>query len=173
MKKLVIAISLVITSSVNVFSQKTDFDKFGFNNKVVNYILKGDYQKVIELTKNEYYTSTVVMDTNWQYGVFFNKNQNPLSDKEFIGYLSRIRDIVNSADLESAMKDPNGVMIEATNWSMIDDHLRGTPRENEMKTFAQRSYIFTKGKYTIYFILAFENYKLDAISFDFRVNNLE
>jgi hypothetical protein len=171
MKKLVLAISLVIASSVNVFSQKTDFDKFGLNNKVVNYILKGEYQKVINITKTSYFRLNTIRDTN-SNGGFFDK-QNPISDQDLIGYLSRIRDIVNTSNIESAIQNPNGITIEVNNWSMTEDYFRGTPRENEMKTYATRTYILTKGNYTIYFILAFQNSKLDGLGIHFRMNAVD
>jgi len=166
MKNLVLAISLVIVSSVNVFSQKTDFDKFGLNNKVINYILKGEYQKVINITK----TSTI-RDTN-SNGGFFDK-QNPISDQDFIGYLSRIRDMINVSNIESAIQNPNGVIIEVKNWSSNEEFFRGTPRENEMKTYATRTYVLTKGNYTVYFILGFQNSKLDGFGIHFRMNKID
>ena len=170
MKKLVLAISLVIASSVNVFSQKTDFDKFGLNNKVVNYIFKGDYQKVIDITKTSYFRLLTIRDTNWNGG-FFNK-QNPISDQDLIGYLSRIRDIVNTSNIESAIQNPNGITIEVTNWSTNEEFFRGTPRENEMKTYATRTYKITKDNYTAYFILSFINSKLDGFGIHFTMNTI-
>jgi hypothetical protein len=171
MKKLVLAISLVIASSVNVFSQKTDFKKFGLNNEVINYILKGDYQKVINITKSPNFETITLRDTNWNGG-FFNK-QNPISDRDLIGYLSRIRDMINVSNIESAIQNPNGVIIEVNNWSTNEEFFRGTPRENEMKTYATRTYILTKGNYTIYFILAFQNSKLNGFGIHFRMNKID
>ena len=168
MKKLVVSIALVVVSSLNVFSQKDDFKKFGLNNEVINYILKGDYQKVINITKSSNFETITLRDTNWNGG-FFNK-QNPISDQDLIGYLSRIRDIINTSNIESAIQKPNGITIEVNNWSMSEDYFRGTPRENEMKTYATRTYILTKGNYTIYFILTFQNSKLDGLGIHYRMN---
>jgi len=172
MNKLVLTSVLVIASAVNVFSQKTDFDKFGLNNKVINYILKGDYQKVIDITKTSYFRSISMKDTNWVYGGFFDK-QHPISDQDLIGYLSRIREIINASNFDYVMQNPNGITIEVTNWSMIDEHLKGTPRENEMTTYANRTYILKRDNYTIYFILAFQNSKLDGFGFDFRIDKID
>jgi len=172
MKKLAICIALAVLSSLNVFSQKTGFDKFGLNDKVVNYILKGDYQKVINITKSPNFETITLCDTNWKLGAFFDK-QNPISDRDLIGYLSRIRDMINVSNIESAIQNPNGVIIEVNNWSTNEEFFRGTPRENEMKTYATRTYILTKGNYTIYFILAFQNSKLDGLGIHYRMNKID
>ena len=172
MKKLVVSIALVVVSSLNVFSQKDDFKKFGLNNEVINYILKGDYQKVINITKSPNFETITLCDTSWKLGSFFNKT-NPISDHDLIGYLSRIRDIVNASNIESAIQNPNGVTIEVNNWSTNEEFFRGTPRENEMKTYATRTYILTKGDYTIYFILAFQNSKLNGLGIHYRMNKID
>ena len=172
MKKLAVCFALAVLSSLNVFSQKTDFDKFGLNDKVVNYILKGDYQKVINITKSPNFETITLCDTNWKLGAFFNK-QNPISDQDLIGYLSRIRVIVNTSNIESAIQNPNGFIIKVNNWSMSQDYLRGTPRENEMKTFATRTYLLSRGDYAIYFILAFQNSKLDGLGIHYRMNKID
>jgi hypothetical protein len=170
MKKLAVSIVLGVLSSLNVFSQKTDFDKFGLNNKVINYILKGDYQKVIDITKTSYFEFTIQDTIN--NARFFNE-QTPISDQDLIGYLSRIRDIIKISNIESAIQNPNGITIEVSNWSMTQDYLRGTPRENEMKTFATRTYVLTRSNYTIYFILAFQNSKFDGLGIDYRMNKID
>ena len=111
-------------------------------------------------------------DTNWKLGAFFNE-QTPISDQDLIGYLSRIRDIIKISNIESAIQNPNGVIIEVNNWSMSQDYLRGTPRENEMKTFATRTYLLSRGDYAIYFILAFQNSKLDGLGIHYRMNKID
>ena len=166
MKKLVLAISLVIASSVNVFSQKNDFKKFGVNNKIMNYILKGDYQKVINITKTSYFRSIAMKDTNWVNGGFFDK-QHPISEQDLIGYLSRIRDMVNASNIESAIQNPNGVTIEVTNWSANEEYFRGTPREDEMSPLVIKTYKFTKDNYTTYFIVTFEKSELYGLGIHF------
>lgn len=166
MKKLVVSIALVVVSSLNVFSQKTDFDKFGLNNKVVNYILKGDYQKVIDITKTSYFRSIAMKDTNWVNGGFFDK-QHPISDRDLIVYLSRIRNMVNATSIESAIQNPNGITIEVTNWSANEEYFRGTPRENEMSPLVIKTYKITKDNCTTYFIVTFKNSELYGFGIHF------
>jgi hypothetical protein len=167
MKKLAVSIALGVLSSLNVFSQKTDFDKFGLNDKVINYILKSDYQKVIDITKTSYFRLLTIRDTN-SNGGFFDK-QNPISDQDLIGYLSRIRDIINASNIESAIQNPNGVIIEVTNWASNDEFFRGTPRENEMSPMFNKTYKITKDNYTAYFIVSFINSKLDGFGIHFKM----
>jgi len=91
MKKLVLTIGLLVATSLTTVAQK----EFINNDKIINYILQGKYQKIKELTQLPNFGSTVVMDNSMiTDAVYDSKNStNTERDSVLMHYITKFHKI--------------------------------------------------------------------------------
>lgn len=169
MKKIFLTFGFVLLSLMTGFSQKGSLHQLN-NDKIINYILAGKYQKVIELTKLPSFDQVMLLDTNWTQCKFYSRSNGHL-DSVFIKHMIRINNIINSKNIIKEFEDPKNLQIEISNHSFADFYLEGTTLP--ITKYYSRCYKITDFKYTYSLIISFIDLKLNGISIFIQKNIIE
>lgn len=161
MRTLILTISFVLFTLVTSFSQWRATDRPN-NDKIINYILKGKYLKVIKLTKSAHFENVILLDTN---SISYSSYNHQLDSQEvsvFINYMARLKNVLNVQTISKAISNPKNLSIDIATNVYDDASYIGIDVPNTK--YGRRVYIINDGKYTYSLIIAFINLKLVGIS---------
>jgi len=160
MKTIVIILLLFISSTSFTQSKSVNFQD---NDKIINYILQGKYEKVIKLTKISSFDQVVIFDTTQPASKLYSKDDGSfklLSDSLFISYMSRLRSFINASTIFEATHKPSPLNIEINNRFNSDCCLPGIIVPIQ---YCMRSYDVFDTEYKYSLILSFIDLKIRSI----------
>jgi hypothetical protein len=164
MRTLILTISFVLFTLVTSFSQWRATDRPN-NDKIINYILKGKYLKVIKLTKSAHFNRVSFLDTNSASFLSYSRETNTLyqlSDSLFIQYMSRLQTFINSSTISDALDNPKDLDIKISTDSYSDEKFVG--QNNKSTIYTSRIYIINNQNFTYSLIITFNNLKIKSIT---------
>jgi hypothetical protein len=166
MKKLVLTIGLVVTTSLTAVAQK----EFINNDKIINFILTGQYKKVKELTKLPSFETITVMDDSMIGALWYDSIHSTAIERDsvLIHYITEFHEI-GISKFTCNPKQSNNITCKVTRYTNIDSNWVNPNYIRNLGPTIQHyndcTYIIIKNniKYTV--IINFTNNKLTNISF--------
>jgi len=167
MKKLVLSIGLVVATSLTVVAQK----EFINNDKIINFILTGQYKKVKELTKLPSYETITVMDDGMIGALSYDSIYSTATERDsvLIHYITEFHKL-GMSKFACNLKQSNNIKCKVTRNTVIDSNWVN-PKWNlanpgsAIICWYDYEYEIIKNNIAYTVIINFTNNKLTNISF--------